>query len=195
MFTGDTVKRYLARVISELDAGQAPHRKRRGMSGWVRVLAVPAALGVSTLGLQACNDDPPPPQVDKSDADQAKADGDTEWICELLSAEPGCDFCDLLGWYDDGVCDDFCDQSDPDCSVPPYSIPFEEVCDDEIDNDGDGRVDCDDADCEGSALCGVLPPYSIPFEDDCDDGIDNDYDGLVDCDDPECAEECAPPPG
>jgi serine protease AprX len=37
----------------------------------------------------------------------------------------------------------------PDCS----STPAEEVCDDEIDNDGDGLVDCDDIDCSNETVC------------------------------------------
>jgi hypothetical protein len=30
-------------------------------------------------------------------------------------ADQGTDYCDLYGWYDDGVCDDFCLQPDPAC--------------------------------------------------------------------------------
>ena len=46
-----------------------------------------------------------------------------------------------------------------------------EICDDNIDNDGDGNVDCEDSDCDDAANC-----------------IDNDGDGYssdVDCDDNE----------
>lgn len=50
-----------------------------------------------------------------------------------------------------------------------------EVCDDGIDNDGDGLVDAADPDCN------VNPPPEI-----CTDGIDNDLDGLVDGADPDC---------
>ena len=55
---------------------------------------------------------------------------------------------------------------------------FEE-CDDGVDNDDDGLVDCDDPDCATFPACEV-------FEDDCDDELDNDGDGLIDCDDPDC---------
>ena len=51
-----------------------------------------------------------------------------------------------------------------------------EICDDEIDNDGDDLIDCVDPDC-----LGVIP-------EDCVDGIDNDCDGLVDAEDPDCEE-------
>jgi hypothetical protein len=87
---------------------------------------------------------------------------------------------------------DATDGDDPDTSgggglIPP--IPFEFECDDGIDNDRDGLIDCDDPDCEFIPPCitgggSGLPP--IPFEFQCDDGIDNDRDGLIDCDDPDC---------
>ena len=65
----------------------------------------------------------------------------------------------------------------------------ETICDDGIDNDNDGLVDCDDADCDGFPEC-VGPG----FEFSCDNGIDDDFDGLTDCDDPDCAwmPECMP---
>ena len=59
----------------------------------------------------------------------------------------------------------------------------ETVCDDGIDNDGNGFTDCDDFDCAEDPAC----------EEDCSDGIDNDEDGTIDCDDLGCAhdEACA----
>ena len=55
-----------------------------------------------------------------------------------------------------------------------------EICDDGIDNDEDGDIDCDDSDCETAEPCLVDPEI-------CDDGIDNDEDGAIDCDDSDCA--------
>jgi len=49
------------------------------------------------------------------------------------------------------------------------------LCTDELDNDGDTAIDCDDSDCE--AFCEALH---------CGDGEDNDGDGLIDCADPDC---------
>ncbi|MCB9648038.1 MAG: M4 family metallopeptidase [Deltaproteobacteria bacterium] len=68
--------------------------------------------------------------------------------------------------------------------------PPAEVCDDNIDNDGDGAVDCADSDCANDPVC-APPPAEI-----CDDNIDNDGDGAVDCADSDCANDpvCAPPP-
>ena len=55
-----------------------------------------------------------------------------------------------------------------------------EVCDDPLDNDGDGLIGCADPECASGVLC------SSPIED-CSDAIDNDGDGGVDCIDPDCA--------
>lgn len=51
-------------------------------------------------------------------------------------------------------------------------------CSDGIDNDGDGRIDGDDAGCMAAEDVSERFP--------CEDGIDNDGDGRVDGDDPEC---------
>ncbi len=51
-----------------------------------------------------------------------------------------------------------------------------EICNDGIDNDGDGFIDCDDDDCASEPSCVEI----------CNDGIDNDGDGFIDCDDNDC---------
>jgi hypothetical protein len=58
------------------------------------------------------------------------------------------------------------------CAVPP------EICDDGMDNDGDGLVDCKDPDCAQAPEC---RPREI-----CGNCIDDDGDGLVDYEDPDC---------
>ena len=80
----------------------------------------------------------------------------------------------------------------------------ETFCDDNIDNDGDGSIDCDDSDCNGVTACdsdgdGVnddiddCPNYAgtesngcDATETICDDGIDNDGDAAIDCKDGDC---------
>lgn len=52
-----------------------------------------------------------------------------------------------------------------DCGPPPAR---EFICDDALDNDCDGNVDCDDRDCCTDAGCFT--------------GVDNDLDGVADCD-------------
>jgi len=50
----------------------------------------------------------------------------------------------------------------------------QEICNNNLDDDGDGLVDCRDGDC-GSKFCEI-----------CDNGMDDDGDGFVDCYDKEC---------
>ncbi|MBU1070282.1 trypsin-like serine protease [Myxococcota bacterium] len=62
--------------------------------------------------------------------------------------------------------------------------PVPEVCGNGVDDDGDGRVDCDDTDCNGEPGCG--PPVE-----DCDNGLDDDGDDAADCGDADCFGELA----
>ncbi len=55
--------------------------------------------------------------------------------------------------------------------------PFEINCDNGIDDDGDGLIDCEDPDCLNSNICLVEI---------CNNGIDDDSDGFIDCEDAEC---------
>lgn len=72
----------------------------------------------------------------------------------------------------------------------PDAGPVVEVCDDGVDNDGDGDADCDDSDCEGKACSGthVCRSGQCEFagEVNCADGLDNDGDGATDCEDSDC---------
>ncbi len=56
-------------------------------------------------------------------------------------------------------------------------IATESDCDDGLDDDGDGLVDCEDGDCAEAEHCEELI---------CDDGLDNEGDGLTDCEDDDC---------
>ena len=57
-----------------------------------------------------------------------------------------------------------------------------EVCDNNIDDDGDGDIDCVDLDCILSSAC-VQPHSNVEI---CDNNIDDDNNGLADCKDPAC---------
>jgi hypothetical protein len=59
--------------------------------------------------------------------------------------------------------------------------PCETDCDNGVDDDGDGFVDCADIDCCWTAPCRGLG------EVDCANGVDEDCDGLADCEDDDCA--------
>lgn len=59
----------------------------------------------------------------------------------------------------------------------------DDKCSDGKDNDGDGKVDCDDPDCKNnSAVTACLENTDKK----CSDSQDNDGDGQVDCDDSDC---------
>ena len=65
-------------------------------------------------------------------------------------------------------------------SVMTFSAAFsQENCNNGIDDNGNGLIDCNDPDCQYAA--------SIERGCNCDDGIDNDGDGLIDVYDGECA--------
>jgi uncharacterized repeat protein (TIGR02543 family) len=56
------------------------------------------------------------------------------------------------------------------------------TCNDGLDNDGDGFVDCNDLGC--AAFCGGGAESTAAA---CNDGLDNDSDGFVDCNDFSCS--------
>jgi hypothetical protein len=64
----------------------------------------------------------------------------------------------------------------------------ETQCTDQVDNDCDTYVDCDDPDCSNDPNCQeCVPEAEDENTQDCDNGIDDDCDGDVDCDDAGCA--------
>jgi hypothetical protein len=58
----------------------------------------------------------------------------------------------------------------------------ETVCNDSIDNDHDGFVDCKDPDCASNSACAVKKEI-------CNNGIDDDADGSTDCLDSDCGSD------
>ncbi len=62
-----------------------------------------------------------------------------------------------------------------------------EICNDALDNDGDGRVDCYDTDCANDAACAT---NNVNAEI-CTNGVDDDNDGAIDCADTDCAANAA----
>jgi hypothetical protein len=98
-------------------------------------------------------------------------------------SDKGEDLCAKRGWYDDGVCDDFCPDVDDDCAVC-LAIP---TCGDEA-TPYDSLAACEAAGhstCEENSLCGttvycgsdLAVCLAIPT---CDDGT-TPYDSLAAC--------------
>ena len=64
----------------------------------------------------------------------------------------------------------------------------ESICNDGIDNDEDGKTDCEDSDCNSAPECqSSNNTNNVTTEEICDDGKDNDNDGDTDCADSDCS--------
>ncbi|MBU1535023.1 hypothetical protein KKF84_06870 [Myxococcota bacterium] len=70
-----------------------------------------------------------------------------------------------------------------------------EICNDGLDNDGDGAIDCNDMDCDTYAGCNttnnVNNTNNVTTETDCSNGVDDDGDGAIDCADSDCDNDIA----
>lgn len=79
----------------------------------------------------------------------------TEWILDWIEDIHGSrDVCEINGWYDDGVCDDYCDEEDPDCVV---ETDDDDSAAGDDDDDMDSEQDDDDED-EGGCECSTTRP-------------------------------------
>ena len=67
----------------------------------------------------------------------------------------------------------------------PRAATRETQCADHTDDDGDGLMDCADADCYGDEAC-AFGGESEANDERCHDWVDNDGDGEIDCADAEC---------
>ncbi|MDX9724649.1 MAG: hypothetical protein RBU37_28125, partial [Myxococcota bacterium] len=88
---------------------------------------------------------------------------------------------------EEAICGDSLCEGDEDvdnCPADCAEGEGEQRCEDQVDNDGDGYVDCDDYDCRWSQveLCGAEATDEL-----CNDGVDNDGDGYNDCQDHDCS--------
>jgi hypothetical protein len=94
-----------------------------------------------------------------------------------------------------GMCNHTCLSTEV-CMGGQCSVRKETDCNDGVDNDGNGKTDCEDPSCEGG-ICGggCLCKNGSKTEaaSACHDGMDNDGDGLTDCADPDCLmQACGP---
>ncbi len=69
-----------------------------------------------------------------------------------------------------------------------------EICDNGLDDDGDGFIDCVDQDCFSDSACSSNNVNNTNNNnlnpEVCDNGLDDDLDGFADCLDVDCAEAC-----
>ena len=72
---------------------------------------------------------------------------------------------------DDEIAAIFNADSDGKCTTSTVT----EICNNSVDDDSDGAVDCDDSDCNGDDACPASNAET------CNDGADNDGDGSIDC--------------
>jgi hypothetical protein len=63
--------------------------------------------------------------------------------------------------------------------------PSPEICGDNIANDCDSDIDCEDLDCTGDPVC---DSSCSPSTEICSDNADNDCDSDIDCDDADCSD-------
>jgi hypothetical protein len=108
--------------------------------------------------------------------------------CDGPDGLPACaDVPSLELWFGEVGCTDGCELDLRGCFGP-------EVCDDGLDNDLDGDVDCGDLACPEVDSCDTSKGT---VETDCSSFTDDDGDDLVDCADPDCQAlpACAPGDG
>lgn len=86
-----------------------------------------------------------------------RTDVAVDWLLGLIEDVHGTDdVCEINDWYDDGICDDYCDDPDPDCE----SQGDDDTADDDAADD-DAKEDDDDDD--GGQSCECSASVSSPL--------------------------------
>lgn len=84
--------------------------------------------------------------------------------------------------------DDNNNDTTTDAGTPAGTEDTDAKCSDQVDNDGDGHVDCDDYSCTRNAAVTICPNAVVPeaTAELCRNGTDDDGDGYTDCFDRGC---------
>ncbi|HJL14875.1 MAG TPA: hypothetical protein RMH99_04425 [Sandaracinaceae bacterium LLY-WYZ-13_1] len=139
---------------------------------------------ITVLGAAACANAPPDadpaPTLERAEVAAGKADGSTDALCRYVGASPGCDLCEELRWYYDGICDGFCDHADPDCGTES------ELC---ASLYGDGFADCQAEGFSGAECLGD-EGYDRPYQRGCCAERDYAYCPHLTCADAVDADTC-----
>jgi hypothetical protein len=76
----------------------------------------------------------------------------------VTGAADGVDLCHVLGWYGDGVCDEFCLLADQDCTGGVCTVGDDTTCAEGVCVQGECGPDCSDETCCTVAHCVVPDP-------------------------------------
>ncbi len=77
-----------------------------------------------------------------------------DWILDWVEDVHGSrDVCEINEWYEDGICDDYCDEEDPDCVEPGDDDDDDDDTSGGDDDDAESEADDDDDDGEGGCEC------------------------------------------
>ena len=124
-----------------------------------------------------------------SDAAFTKEDG-----ADDQPQNPDVDYCDIYGWYGDGVCDEFCKNTDSDCAVACLTVescaPGElqvPNCDDPSNfNCREVTSDCGTIFCAEQVGCGIEDDSGVEFVEDCPE----DYNLVAFCEEEPGSDDC-----
>ena len=109
--------------------------------------------------------------------------GVADGICHPKKETEACIDCSPSYCCGDGVCTP--PETSDNCLIDCGNEPAVEICDNGVDDDGDGLVDCDDLDCTNSTICKPEPPPgcaakkdSCNIDSDCCSGRCNESKGV-----------------
>lgn len=146
---------------------------------WTKRLIAPLACAFLAACGAPVQDSPDDSEPSKSELAERLADGKADHMV---------DWCEKFDWYDDGICDDFCVNPDPDCATDDYAPCGGLTC-------GESCSVCDpnDPDCYETAVLKECQPdgtCSAAVAECGDDDTNNDNGSYDPCGGLTCGETC-----